>query len=366
MYIQYAAPSGTFDDETFQAVKAAEEGETNFNWPKIFWIFVFQYPIVEILCVALQEATEAAGVYCLQSLNPKYAHLWVQIFESISIGACVLAILRFYGRMKRLMKVRRGLAKLVAFKIIVFIRFVQQWIFSILLEHNIIKPSSRFGYNDLFYGIPAVLTCCEMVLFSAGFWYAFSSSEYSSSAKPGQTPYRIWEAALHALNPWDLIAGIARIFGLCAEVRRTGDWKAYQLASRDQGLQGAIRKGVQKYQGRGGRYQEMNEGMESLTRPSELHHEDSEAPPYQENPYDSTAAPVGGHQMYQPPAGSPPQDAHGYLLAENAPIDLQHQGRPRSPSGGQWNGQTYTYDRAPSPTPSANFSHEPTQARDMY
>ena len=115
LFIQYAAPSGNSDDETFAAVKAAEQTETSFNWPKISWIFVFQYPIVEILCVAIQEATEATGHYCLNSLDPEFAHLWVELIESFSIGACVFVILQFRGHMKELMKMRRGLSKLAAF-----------------------------------------------------------------------------------------------------------------------------------------------------------------------------------------------------------------------------------------------------------
>ena len=73
--------------------------------------------------------------------------------------------------MKNLMKVRRGFSKLIAFKIIVAVRFFQQWIFSILLQNDVIKTSSTFSYNDILYGLPAVLTCVEMVLFSLGFWY---------------------------------------------------------------------------------------------------------------------------------------------------------------------------------------------------
>lgn len=126
LYIQFAAPGGTFDDETFEAIKAVEEGNVqNFDWPRITWIFVFQYPLTELLSIVILEATEAAGVYCVQSLAPKYGHLWVQIISSVGVGAAVLAILRFYGHMKNRMKVRQGMAKLVCFKLIVFLRFVQ-------------------------------------------------------------------------------------------------------------------------------------------------------------------------------------------------------------------------------------------------
>jgi hypothetical protein len=61
LFIQYAAPTGNFDDSTLQAVRAADETNTPFDWPKVSWIFVFQYPIIEILCVAIQEATEVSS-----------------------------------------------------------------------------------------------------------------------------------------------------------------------------------------------------------------------------------------------------------------------------------------------------------------
>lgn len=170
LFIQYAAPTGTFDGATLDAVKAAEETETGFDWPKISWIFVFQYPIIEILCVALQEATEVTGRFCMNSLSPRFAHLWVEIIESFSIGACVLAIWKFRQRMRSLMKVKRGLSKLFCFKVIVFIRFTQQWVFSLFLQYHVIKTSPAFSYNDILYGIPATATCVEMVLFSLGFW----------------------------------------------------------------------------------------------------------------------------------------------------------------------------------------------------
>ena len=236
LFIQYAAPTGTFDDDTLATVREAEEGETGFNWPKIGWIFVFQYPIVEILCVCIQEATEATGTFCLNSLSPKYGHLWVEIIESFSIGACVYTILQFRNRFKSLMKVRRGLSKLLCFKGIVFIRFVQTWIFSLLLEYHTIKVSSTFSYNDILYGIPALLTCVEMVLFSAAFWYAFSSTEYSSSAKPKEAPLPMWKAALHALNPWDIIHGMWRIFPLSIEMSRSGDWARWRAFMKQRGV----------------------------------------------------------------------------------------------------------------------------------
>ncbi|KAK0945161.1 hypothetical protein LTR29_003253 [Friedmanniomyces endolithicus] len=222
LFLQYAAPSGTFaNDDILSAARAAEETTVSFDWVRVGYIFVFQYPITEIFCVILIESTEATGTYCSYSLYPSFGHIWVEIIQSLGIGACVIAILVFRGNMKQRMKVRRGLAKLVCFKIIVFIRFAQAWVFSLLLQYNVIKTSPTFSYNDILWGIPGLATCAEMVLFSLGFWYAFSSTEYGSNAKPRDSPLPLGKALLDVINPMDLISGIARIFPLRGEIHRS-------------------------------------------------------------------------------------------------------------------------------------------------
>jgi len=87
-----------------------------------------------------------------------------------------------------------------------------KWLFNILIDKDVLKPSDRFSYGDLLYGVPNALMCVETVLFSAAFWYAFSSSEYSH--KPGMHRAPLWKAIPDALNPYDLIHGVARAVGL--------------------------------------------------------------------------------------------------------------------------------------------------------
>lgn len=128
LYIQFAAPtSSTFGEDLFDAVKAQQEADTKGkgNWPRNTWIAVFQYPIIEIIAIIITEASEAAGTYCASSLRPKFGHFWSMLIHSVGIVVAVLAIFRFYSRMKTLMKGRRGMAKLACFKVIVGLRFIQ-------------------------------------------------------------------------------------------------------------------------------------------------------------------------------------------------------------------------------------------------
>lgn len=129
LYVQFAAPSSsTFGKDLFDVMKAQQEAGTKKgkgNWPRNLWIAIFQYPIVEVIAIVILEATEAAGTYCASSLRPRYGHFWSMIIHSVGIVVAVLSIFRFYGRMKVLMRARRGLAKLTCFKAIVGLRFIQ-------------------------------------------------------------------------------------------------------------------------------------------------------------------------------------------------------------------------------------------------
>ncbi|KAK5124489.1 hypothetical protein LTR85_001706 [Meristemomyces frigidus] len=360
LFIQYAAPAdGTPHDDLFSAVKAAEETTKSYDWPRIFWICVFQYPIVEICSVLIVELTQALGYYCVDSLKPQYAHLWVELLESAGISICVVAIFAFRNNMKQRFKVRRSLAKIISFKIIVFIRFTQAWAFSALLSYDLISTGPAFKYNDILWGIPGLCTCVEMVLFALGFWYAFSSTEYSSTAKPYEQPLPWWKAILHAMNPSDLLLGIAKIFPLCGEVHRSGEWKNWSAAQRQKPAEAVQKiKSLRRNPGTQdqGPYQRFDESTEALTKPVGSYDRGrSESAATQPGVESYPMTDMRGQELYRPPSTTPPDQISTHLMAQ------PYLGDPRSPSPGQWNGRSY--DRTPSPA--VTYGEQPKYARDM-
>lgn len=101
-----------------------------------------------------------------------------------------------------------------------------------LLTYGAFKPSDRIGYNDFQVGLPAMLICIEMCLFSMLHFYAFSYREamptehsaavaprHKSDAIPGarwlretsrspklrHLPARIIYSAMEAMNPFDVL-----------------------------------------------------------------------------------------------------------------------------------------------------------------
>lgn len=46
---------------------------------QIVWVGVFQYCVMRVLMTIVAVVTQAFGVYCEESLNPAFAHIWVRL-----------------------------------------------------------------------------------------------------------------------------------------------------------------------------------------------------------------------------------------------------------------------------------------------
>jgi hypothetical protein len=234
LYIQFAVPDSDFGEGIFQAMHKVAENHSSQSeqggWPKLSWILVFQYPVTETLALIILEGTTATGTYCATSFKPNFGHIWNMIIKTIGLVLCFVTVFRFYKRMKPILKARRGALKLFGFKGIVALRFVQnvsthsaditthlyvanndQWIFQILIKRGVLQNSNNFTLGDLAYGVPNVVLAAEMVIFSTVFWYAYSSTEYSSKARPNYKQLNIVHAFFDAINPADTIMGVLRI-----------------------------------------------------------------------------------------------------------------------------------------------------------
>jgi hypothetical protein len=45
---------------------------------KVVWVGVFQYCLLRVLMTIVAVVTQKFDVYCEQSLNPAFAHIWVR------------------------------------------------------------------------------------------------------------------------------------------------------------------------------------------------------------------------------------------------------------------------------------------------
>lgn len=56
---------------------------------QIIWFGVFQYCFVRVAMTLVAVVTQATGNYCLESLNPAFAHVWVSVLFSQPLGVIV-------------------------------------------------------------------------------------------------------------------------------------------------------------------------------------------------------------------------------------------------------------------------------------
>ena len=105
---------------------------------------VVQYLPVTIVVAIATDGTEATGIYCRNSNGIHFAHLWVyfhQIFrtgwellltrlqlviiQSVSVAVAIMSIIRFMKERKGTFGPHGLIGKLLAFKLIIGLKFIQ-------------------------------------------------------------------------------------------------------------------------------------------------------------------------------------------------------------------------------------------------
>ncbi|KAJ5746745.1 hypothetical protein N7520_011927 [Penicillium odoratum] len=142
------------------------------------WIAIFQYPVVALLTSLATDFTQVAGVYCLDSDKPYFAHIWLTVITEVSVAFAVISVITFYRTLKSQLASHRPLSKLLAFKLIVGLTFLERIIFTVLRSTNALKSTATLSYADVDIGIPNLVVCLQMVPFSIFFHCAYNVGPY--------------------------------------------------------------------------------------------------------------------------------------------------------------------------------------------
>ncbi|KAG7005444.1 hypothetical protein G7Y79_00019g046240 [Physcia stellaris] len=226
-----------------------ETGGGSLAWFRRRWICVFQYVIFAPLVAIATDITQSAGIYCASSSKPHFAHIWVrfnlystsktpsnlpssaqlEVVRSVSVAVAFLNILAIYTRLRSDLRAHKPFLKLIAIKGIVFLSFLQNIIFTILHSTNALKPTSTLSYNDITFGLPNLLLCIEMLLFSFLHLVAFDSTPYHVSGRGSYEggPLGV-KAIAAACNPMDIISAIVQAVGYLTSASHGGPVTGYQ------------------------------------------------------------------------------------------------------------------------------------------
>ncbi|KAK2685028.1 hypothetical protein QWA68_016286 [Fusarium oxysporum] len=179
------------------------------KWFRIRWLMVIQMPIVALIVSIATDVTAAVGIYCRWSFMPHFAKFWLRLIQIISLVTAVLSILQFYHLLKTDLTQRRPLLKLIAFKIIVFLNFVQGILFWVLTDIGVLKETDTLTFADLHIGIPNLLICIEMAPLSLFFLWVYSwrvyvknsHESYVTMDRHGQRP-RLYQGGPLGVHAW--------------------------------------------------------------------------------------------------------------------------------------------------------------------
>ncbi|KAJ2608378.1 hypothetical protein EV177_005013 [Coemansia sp. RSA 1804] len=169
---------------------------------------ILQYVIISPIETIVTIITHANGVYCPDSMRPKYAHIWLAIVDFISISVAMYALISLYRVIKTDIAEHKPFLKFIAIKAIVFLTFWEGFIISWLGSNNIhvISGTKYWTKDNVVDGLTALVICIEMVLFAALFLKAFPVSHYKRLKGTQRTPMR--RAFIDSLNFGDFVLEI--------------------------------------------------------------------------------------------------------------------------------------------------------------
>ncbi|KAJ2064243.1 hypothetical protein GGI17_001128 [Coemansia sp. S146] len=169
---------------------------------------ILQYVAISPIATLATIITHARGVYCPNSMHPKYAHIWIEVVDFISVTVAMYALVSLYRVVKENIMDNKPLIKFVAIKAIVFVIFWEGFVISWLGSNNIhvIKETKYWSKDNVVDGLTALVICIEMVLFAALFIKAFSIAPYKRPEGTHRTPMR--RAFMDSLNFGDFFLEI--------------------------------------------------------------------------------------------------------------------------------------------------------------
>ncbi|BGP14568.1 hypothetical protein JCM10213_001917 [Rhodosporidiobolus nylandii] len=166
---------------------------------------VLQYSLLRPAISIAEIVCQAVGVLCPTQYSVFFAEVYLDAVDFVSISVALYGLIAFYDLVKEQLAGRKPLAKFLCIKLVVMLTFYQSFVFSILESHDVIKATEFWTATNVADGLNALCICCEMVLMSIAFAWAFNWREYIEQAPPGARKTNAFWAILDSLNYWDFI-----------------------------------------------------------------------------------------------------------------------------------------------------------------
>ncbi|KAI0145595.1 organic solute transporter Ostalpha-domain-containing protein [Xylariaceae sp. FL1272] len=355
LFVEFAAPDTTTREQYFNDLDAKRQKGGRFQlkkawtivpggslrWYQSKYVGLYLYFITSIVIRIVEEITQATGRYCQYSFSLAFAHIWVLVISNVALPVGVIAIVQFYVRMlgEPHFKGRNPTAKILSFKAVVLITFVQTIIFAILTNTDAFKNTDTAKVKDYSIGVLSLLVCAEQFGVSIWFQWTFSAKEYRQIQQDtGAERMPMFRAAIDALNCIDIFAGAIYALRLLLSgvgPKGNGSWKRSTKAYEPMKAPSSVRlQGVTSYQGSSASMMEDVEASHKYDRPeydTSLRPEDAEheynMPLYSQPSRSRSPSPYGDdRRSYREPSQ---YGGYAYNDDQTIPIPASSLGRPQ-------------------------------------
>ncbi|GAA6010174.1 hypothetical protein JCM11491_005376 [Sporobolomyces phaffii] len=168
---------------------------------------VLQYSLLRPLISVIEIICQAYDKLCPTHYSVYFAEVYLDAVDFVSISVALYGLIVFYALVKEQLAGKKPLAKFLCIKFVVMVLFYQAFIFSVLQSHGVIKATEFWTATNVADGLSALCTCCEMVIFSFWFMWAFNWSEYTQlrGTQGDGKPTSVFWALLDSFNYWDFL-----------------------------------------------------------------------------------------------------------------------------------------------------------------
>ncbi|KKY34207.1 putative duf300 domain [Diaporthe ampelina] len=155
------------------------------TWFNIIWIGIYHYCFIRVAMTITAVVTNKYDRYCESSNSPYFAHIWCASINCVAVTIAMYCVIQFYVQLKTELSSHKPFLKVLAIKGVIFLSFWQTMAISVGTgELDIISPSAILSYPDISVGIPSLLLCIEMLLFSIMHIWAYPWRPYRQDASP--------------------------------------------------------------------------------------------------------------------------------------------------------------------------------------
>ncbi|KAL8828689.1 MAG: hypothetical protein Q9170_006492 [Blastenia crenularia] len=221
LFVTYITPNESVREQYYDNLErrdrkgrsiTGEQRQGSLRWFHNIWVLIFQILIGRLATLIASEILTATE--CPISDKLEHRRTIVNVIGTAVTVIALVAILRYYARLKEELRPRGAVHQLLAYKGLIFLALVPNTIIQALVSFTVIVPSTYISYLDWQIGIPALITCSLMFAFSPLFWGTFSASPYRSAAKQGQRRDSFGSGLLLVINLLDILKGVGLMFRL--------------------------------------------------------------------------------------------------------------------------------------------------------